>query len=199
MADRLCTTTDLANLLGIPDDPTRMGVIVEAGTAVVQNACGQRIVQVVDDTQVLDIDPTHTDQYLYLPERPVTAVGTVKVGTLTVVDHTPQLRRGRIWRAYGWRSSTLPDYRQPSTVTVTYTHGLASDDQRIQFARASVLGLIRGVYGNPTGATQLAIDDYRASYDRLAAELEVSKPLRDALRRQYGRPSRSARLAAAGP
>lgn len=198
MADRLCTTADLANLLGVPEDADRMGLLIEMGTAVVQAACGQRIVQVVDDTVVLDIDLAYADRYLYLPERPVTAVGTVQVGTLTVTDHTVQLRRGRIWRSYGWRSSTLPDYRQPSAVTVTYTHGYADDDQGIQLGRTAVLGLVRGVYSNPTGATQVAIDDYRAAYDAMVAALEASPSLKAALQRQYGRPSRSARLAAVG-
>jgi hypothetical protein len=57
-----------------------------------------------------------------------------------------------------------------------------------------VLGLIRAVYDNPEGKTRVAIDDYAAAFERLAAAMDASPNLRAAIRRQYGTGARMARL-----
>jgi hypothetical protein len=188
MADQLATPEDLASLLERDDvDEYKATMLIECATAVVQAAAGQRIVEVVDDEVVLDLDEHDRSPYLWLPERPVTAVDTVLIGGSAVTDYSTQLRRARLWRADGWRSTLVSYHDQPSTVTVTYSHGYPAGHQRLQLARAAVLGLVRGVYGNPEGASRVQIDDYAAAYDAIATRLEASPYLRDALKRQYGR------------
>jgi CRP-like cAMP-binding protein len=160
----------------------------------VQGAAEQRIIQVTNDVAVLDLDEYDGGPYLNLPERPVTAVSTVLIGATAVTDYSTQLRRNRLWRAYGWRSTLVYYPSQPSTVTVTYTHGYAAGDQKLQLARGAVFALAGVAYDNPNGATSEQIDDYAVRYEAAAARLEASPALKEALRRQYGRPAGSVRL-----
>lgn len=200
MADQLCTPEDLASLLERDDvDTFKAELLVECATAVVQAICGQRIIEVVDDTVTLDLDEVDSGPYLVLPERPVTAIGTVLIGATPVTDFSKQLRRGRLWRPYGWRSYLLAYPSQPSGVTVTYTHGYPDGHQRLQLARSAVLALVKGAYANPTGATHLGIGDYNATYADLSAQMDASPFLATALKRQYARPMGSAVLVSGGP
>lgn len=198
MADQLATPADLALALDVPADVLRMTLLIECATAVVQAITGQRIVEVEDDEIVLDLDGYDCGLYLPLPERPVTAVSAVSVGATAATDYRTQLRRGRLWRAYGWRS-TLVRYplSEPSTVTVTYTHGYPTGHQKLQLARSAVLGLSGHVYINPTGVTQERLDDYSVTYEAMMARAEASPFLVAALRKQYARPNQSVRLIAA--
>jgi len=192
VADKLASAGDLQTL--IPTLSTELAtLLVECATAVVQEPCGQRIVEVVDDVQVLDLDEYDSGPWLALPERPVTAVSAVLIGSTAVTDYRVQLRRGRLWRRAGWRGVVGCD-DGPSTVTVTYTHGYPANHQRIQLARKAVLGLCRSAGNNPAGATQIRVDDYAEVYDAMTARLEASPALKESLRHQYGRPPGSARL-----
>lgn len=166
-------------------------MLIECATAVVQASCGQRIVEVVDDEVTLDLDDWDGGLHLYLPERPVTAVAAVKIGATTVTDFSTSLRRGSLWRAGGWRSTLVAYSDQPSTVWVKYTHGYQVGDQRLQLARRTVLGMAGPYYPNPTSATQVAIDDYRAVFEAMTTQMESSPFLQQLLRKQYGRPSGS--------
>lgn len=201
MADLLATSADLASMPGVdPDLPdATKTLLLECATAVVQSVCGgQRIVQVVDDTVTLDLDGLDSGPYLWLPQRPVTAVSSVLVGSSAVSDWSAQLSRGRLWRAYGWRSTLLGyPLSQPSGVTVTYTHGYAPGDQRLQLARSAVLSLAAGpASGATAGVAREQIDDYSVQYEAMASRMEASPFLVERLRAQYGRPARSARLVA---
>lgn len=196
MADQLATPADLASLLQEGVDTATATLLIEAATAVVQGVTGQRIVQVVDDVAVLDLDGCDAGLYLELPERPVTAVAAVVVGATTVTDYSAQLRRARLWRAAGWRSSLLAYLDQPSQVTVTYTHGFPPGDQRLQLARSAALQLAAAVYDNPTGVTREQIDDYAVAYERATARMDAQPSLADLLRRVYGRATGSVRLVA---
>lgn len=197
MADQLASPEDLASLLERDDiDAYKATMLVECGTAVVQACVGQRIVEVVDDEVELDLDEYDGGSYLILPERPVTEVTTVTIGATAVTDYTLQKSKSRMWRADGWRSMLVYYFDQPSTVGIVYTHGYPAGHQKLQLGRGAVLSLISGVYGNPTAATRETIDDYTVAYDKMAALLEASPFLVAALRKQYGRPSRSVRLVA---
>lgn len=192
MADQLVTPAELASHLQTDVDTSSATQAIEVATGVVQAAAGQRIVRVVDDVVVLDLDEIDSGRYLNLPEWPVTAVGTVLVGATTVTDAVAQLSRGRLYRASGWRSVSLYPYASPSTATVTYTHGLAAGDQRLQLARSVALNLAAAVYTNPaSGVVREQIDDYAVQYDTAAARLDQSPFLIAALRRRYARPRRS--------
>jgi hypothetical protein len=194
MADMLVTPSELAAFLQKDVDTASATLAIEIATGLVQAATEQRIVQVVNDTAVLDLDRHDHGLWIALPQRPVTAVSAVLVGATPVTDYTVQLSRGTLYRSYGWRSATLTRWSAPSTVTVTYTHGYAAGDQRLQLARSAALTLAMLAYENPTGATSEQIDDYAVRYEAAAARMEASPALKQALRRQYGRPAGSVQL-----
>lgn len=194
MADLLATPSDLASLLQQDLDTATATLLLQAATAVVQATVGQRLVQVANDVVALDLDENDSGPYLDLPERPVTAVTTVLVGGTAVTDYSPQLRRNRLWRAYGWRSPLTYYPSQPSQVTVTYSHGYAPTDQRLQLARSATLQLAASAYANPGGAIREQIDDYSVAYEAAATRMEASPSLAGLLRKQYGRGPRSVRL-----
>lgn len=188
MADQLATPQDLASLLQrdwaalTAAQQATMTLLVEAGTAVVQNAAGgQRIQQVVNDT--VDVIGG-TGSWLPLPQWPVTAVSSVIYNGSALVEGADYKRsRSRLWRRDGW--TECPD--EPYPATVVYIHGYPDGAQELQFARSAVLGLIRDVYGNPGGLKAQSVDDWSATYSALSAHMDGSPTLRAALRRQYGR------------
>lgn len=195
MADQLATAADLALLVGATAD-ARHTLLVECATAVVQAVTGQRIVEVEDDEAELDLDGYDGGRYLVLPERPVTAVDSVLIGATAVTDYSLEASRSRLWRADGWRSTLVAYVDQPSTVTVTYTHGYPAGHQKLQLARSAVLSLAMVPAANPGGATAERIDDYSVQFDAMMARMDAAPFLVGALRRQYGRPVGSVRLLA---
>lgn len=197
MADQFATPGDLASALQSDLDLSTATLLIECATAVVQAEVQQRIIRVVDDVVVLDLDEYDSGTRLFLPERPVVSVASVLIGATAVTDYTVAARRSTLWRALGWRSTLLFYPDQPSTVTVTYTHGYAAGDQKLQLARQAVLSLATGAYSNPTGATSEKIDDYAVAYEAMAARMAASPYLSTSLKRQYGRTAGSARLIAA--
>jgi len=197
LADQLATPADLASAVQSDVDTSTATLLIECATAVVQAIVRQRIVQVTESV-VLDLDGYDGGVYLPLPERPVTAVTSAAIGATTVTDFTTQLSRGRLWRALGWRSTLIAYYNQPSTATIAYTHGYAAGDQRLQLGRSAVLSLAMGAYANPAGMTAESVDDYSVQYAAMSSRLEASPYLVALLRRQYGLPPGSVRLAVCG-
>lgn len=194
MADMLVTAEELASSMQQDLDTATATLAIEIATGAVQAAAEQRILEVVDDEAVLDLDAFDCGPYLRLPEGPVTAVTSASVGATVVTDFTAQLSRGRLWRSMGWRSATLPYWNAPSTVTVVYTHGYPAGHQRLQLARGVVLDLAKTGYGAAGGSGPVEseqIDDYSVKYARIAVSIEgaldPNGPLARALRRQYGR------------
>lgn len=196
MADKLATAEDLASILqDSAVDASTADLLLECATAVVQAAAGgQRIVQVEDDEVTLYLDDYDDVGYLTLPQRPVTAVSTVLIGETAVTDYYPQFSRNRLYRADGWRSTLVLYGDQPSTVTVTYTHGYAPGDQRLQLARSATLMLASRGYVNPTGAIREQSDDYAVQYAEMVARMEAHPNLTRSLRAHYGSASSSVRL-----
>lgn len=201
MADMLVTVPELASAMQQDLDTATATLAIEMATGAVQAAAGQRILEVVDDEAVIDLDLLDGGPYLDLPERPVTSVDSAQVGDAAVTDYTPQLSRGRLWRAYGWRSATLPYWSAPSTVTVVYTHGYPVGHQKLQLARGVVLDLAKTGYNAAAGSGPVVreqIDDHSVQYAEMTASIEGALdpdgPLARALRRLYGRPGRSVRL-----
>lgn len=188
MADQLATPGDLASLLDVPVND-RMTLLVECGTAVVQAAAdGQRIVEVVDDeAELMGL----AGSWLQLPQIPVTAVPSVTLDGETLTLGTDFKRFGsRLWRRGGWAACAF----EPSELTVVYTHGYPAGDQKLQFGRSAVLGLIRDVYDNPGGSKSLAVDDYQEVFSALSTHMEGTPALRAMLRKQYGRRGGLARV-----
>lgn len=187
MADQLATPADLASALQQDLDLSTATLWVEAGTAVVQAAAGgQRIVQVVDDVVTF---MGSTSSWLDLPQIPVTAVSSVTLDGSSVAageltgGGNYRLIGNRLWRGDGWQINR----GVPSEAIVTLTHGYPAADQRLQLARAAVIGLAKSAYSNPTAAIRITIDDYTEAYDAMSVVMDASKSLKAALRRQYGR------------
>lgn len=184
MADQLATSSDLASALQV--DPASLNaatatLLLELATSIVQRAAGgQRIIQATDTALIDVID---LDQWIDLPQRPVTAVTTVVLDGTTITDW--RLVNQRLWRQVGW----LTRWDQPSQAAITHTHGYPAGSQYLQLARAATLSLAVAGYGNPAAVVSEAIDDYRVSYDEAAARMELSPFTAEAIRAQYGWPA----------
>lgn len=186
MADLLATPSDLASALQQDVDTATATLWLTAATAVVQEAAGQRIVLIEDEQITLT---GTTESWLRLPQQPVRAVATVlldgsavTVGLAGSGGSTYRVRGSRLWRGSGWQTYV----GEPSEVTVTYSHGYDTDEQGIELARSSVIGLARTPYDNPSAVSREQIDDYNVAYQAVSAALEANRLLRRALRRQYG-------------
>lgn len=188
MADQLATPSDLASQLQSDIDASTATLLIEAATAVVQEAAGgQRILQVIGDTAELI---GSSDSWLDLPQIPVTAIISVTLdGNLIAAGGAGSgggtYRRvgNRLWRGDGWQTYC----GEPSDVVAVNTHGYPPGEQELQLARAAVLSLASVVYSNPSGATREGIDDYTVAFEAAAAAMQARPNLRLSLRRQYGR------------
>lgn len=192
-ADMLCAIGDLKKLLEMGDefDPAKAALLIEAATAVVQEATDrppQRIVLVEGDAFSL---LGTLGSWLELPQRPVQSITSLTLDGETLAEGIDYKRFGsRLWRACGWQAAL----HEPSTIEGVYAHGYPAGSQELQLARSAAVSLIRGVYGNPEGAIQVRIDDYATSYARFSAAMEATEYLQRALQRQYGRPFGAVRL-----
>lgn len=188
MADQLATPEDLASIVERDDLIVYQAeLLIECATAVVQAACGQRIVQVVDDELTI---LGGTSSWLELPEHPVTAVSAVSLDGATIAGGTPGTSTST-WKRYGsklWRGDGWYTYcGTPAEVVVTYTHGYPPGHQKLQLGRSAVLAIAKGVASNPKGTSSRRIDDYSESYSAAEAALDATPHLKTALQRQYGR------------
>lgn len=191
MADQLATPEQLASFLQSDLDAATADVVLDAATSIVQAAARQRLVLVEDDEITLI---GTTDSWLFLPERPVVEVTSIELDgeALTVGDDLKEYlgEAARLWRWCGWAECAW----RPSTVVITYSHGYAAADQRMELARSAVLTLAATPYSNPSGASQVKIDDYAEVYSALAARMEAARGLKAALKSQYGRRSGLVRI-----
>jgi hypothetical protein len=203
MADTFATPSDLAALLQADVDTATATLLLEGAAALVQEAAGgQRITLVNDD--IAEIIGS-TDSFLQLPQIPVVSVSAVDLDGTAIAAGTEGYKKigDKLWRRSGWQANygwsanfgwhghdygSSIHYRSqdPSLVTVTYTHGLAPGDWRLQLARQASLMLAATPYGNPGGVVRLQIDDYQAQYEAMAARMEAAETLRARLRKQYG-------------
>ncbi|GAB3376251.1 hypothetical protein [Amycolatopsis echigonensis] len=179
----LATAADLRALLdedatSLPDDKATL--LLSLATGAVQAAARQDLVFVADDTVQLLGD---TDCWFTLPQRPVTAVGTVKLDGNPVTDWKPF--GARLWRRCGW--AICPG--EPSTVEVTYSHGYQDTDPKLGLARSAVLAVAARMFANPVGATGMSIDDFSQQFSQSTnSDLSglVPENLAKSLRRAYG-------------
>ena len=186
MADQLITPTELASWLQQDLDLSTANVVINAATAVVQNAAARQRLVLVEDDEIELIGTT--DSWLHLPQRPVVEVVEVVLDDETLTIDAADVFLGhaaKIWRDDGWAASA----RRPSKVAVTYSHGYVAGDPELELARSAAFSLAATPYSNPTGATQVKIDDYAEVYAALSARMEAARGLKAALRAQYGRRS----------
>ena len=184
MADLLATPEDLASALQRDLDTASATLALEAATAIVQAAAGQRIVRVVDDSEVVY---GSTDRVLMPRQRPIVSVSSVTYnGSLLsagTASGTWRLTPSGIWRELGWSDCA---WEPAPATTVVYTHGYAPGDQMLQLARAVTLSVARGMFTNPDGTVREAIDDYSVQYAEAEAAMDAAPSLVARLRKQYG-------------
>lgn len=201
MATELVTPAELASWLQQDVDTATADLLIRQATGKVQAACGQTLVQVTNDTAVID---GHPDKWLDLPQRPVTAVhsvtfqdGNQQPVTLDSTQYT--VAGNRLWRGFGWQYATvlMPParipywkyltYPPPSVITVVYDHGYAPGDMALEEARTVVFALCAQAYSNPGGSRSVTVDDYTETYSDAFAGMAMTAQTRDELRRRYGR------------
>jgi hypothetical protein len=184
VADQLATPADLASAVQVDVDTASAALAIEVATAVVQAAAGQRIVRVVDDSEVVY---GGSDRYLVPKERPVISVASVTYNSVLLTQGTAsgtwRLSANGIWRDLGWTDCAWEP--APGTVVI-YTHGYLPTDQGIQLGRGVALSLGKGLFVNPSGVVREQIDDYQVAYAEAAAALEATPNIIALLRRQYG-------------
>ena len=161
-----CTISDLEAFLQVTiaaDSDSAARAITEASEAI-RNYCRQQIDQVEDDEYTFDVEGTPTK--LFLPELPVTEVSEVVEDgdTLTVDDDYKLGRHGILHRIGGhWCPGV-------QTVTVTYTHGLATIPEDIKAicvraaARAYQAGLRAAALAGVPGVQAQSVGDYSVQY-----------------------------------
>jgi hypothetical protein len=138
--------TELAVWLDVPDDvmPTdRAKLALESATAMIQEALDQRIVAVTGDVLTLIARPNQWQ--VWLPERPVNTVTTVKVdGVTKTVDVDYYLDGPSV-------VAKNQAFTASKTVEITYNHGYATIPQGVVRV---CLALAAQLYENPAGLRQ---------------------------------------------
>lgn len=192
MADLLASVAGLRALLkedaaGLSDEDATL--LLEMATGAVQGAARQDLVEVTETVTLMG----DSESWFNLPQRPVTAVTSVKIDDAAVTDYK---RFGaRLWRRIGW--ATIAG--EPSAVEVAYTHGFADWDRHLAPANAAALALAAKAAVNPIGVIGMSIDDYRLQFGQSASSdlaLLVPENVRKSLRRLYGPGARLTRIGA---
>lgn len=153
MADMLATPDELRTYIDGDVEDARAQLALTIATALVQNACAQRLVPVADD--VVELAPRRA-HIIELPERPATAVALVEV-----TDHgatmwqrldpaTWQLVQGHAIWADNWTWT----WRR---VRVTYSHGFTVVPEDL---KAVVLGIAMRTVTNVNGVRSEQIGSY---------------------------------------
>ena len=185
MADTLATPTELANLMddtGIDEDQATL--VLELSTAEVQSAAGQRLIFVEDDPiEVFSF----SGPWLTLKERPVTEITSLTIDggdeLVAGTDYKRPANSATLFRRCGWAECQ----NEPSILSGVYSHGFATGDQHLEFARSAMFGIAKLAVSNPSAVASEAIDDYRVQYAAAVAwAMEQSPYLRNALQREYG-------------
>lgn len=162
------------------------GVYLGVASAAVRDAAGVPISQITSTVTVEGV----RSQWLRLPGPPITAVASVTLDGVVITDW--RLRSSILWRELGWSPDT-----EPSTVTVTYTHGLPElpadiVDLVCRLATAALVALRSGAAGEGLAATgtirQESLGDYSVTYgaDGRVSEMELPDHLRERLAARFG-------------
>jgi len=135
----LATPEQLGQFLGIPlavgEQTERVQMLLDGATGLVRGFTGQYLSAVANEDIAL---PPSRTRRLFLPERPVTALGPVTIDAEVVsVTAYEWTRYGVLRRTDGeiWRVATT------GQIAVRYSHGFAQDSEEMADAVAVVLGV----------------------------------------------------------
>lgn len=193
--DPLATADDLA-AYGITYDPsteqTKVDRFLASASAAVRESAEVPISQATSIIGVTAI-PGADDEYLPLPGPPVTAVASVLDESSTTVTGW-KLVRDALWRRCGW-----VHHREPTTWTVTMTHGLVVvPEDIITYVCVLVAGALSASRESDDGTglapdlsvSTVRIDDFGEGYvapaDRLATPFAIPEHVRLQLRARFG-------------
>lgn len=162
----------------------------EVASALVRTAAGTPI---TTTTSTIELEGDH-DNRLKLPGNPITGVQSVTIDGEPVTDW--KLASGALWRSLGWRAIKWSSYGwradlEPSTVAVTYTHGLPSAPADIVDMVCRLVGqaLVAFRAGDPFPrlVTSERIGDYQVAYSSAeTGTLTLSQVQRDYLAARFG-------------
>lgn len=164
MSTPLATVADLQlrNITVNPGEEPLAGAFLASASTAVQDAAGCLIAQA---TSTIDLEGCR-GQYLKLLNLPIDSVAAVLIDGVAVTDWV--LRIDGLYRHRGWQRTC-----EPSTVTVTYTHGLAEVPADIVDLVCSLAGqalaasrTTDGPVPPPAWLERVAIDDYSETYTR---------------------------------
>lgn len=127
MPDMLATPAQLASAMQQDLDLASAELALQGATAEVQDATGQRLVRVTDDTVTLPAVSGRS--LLTLPQQPVVSVSSVTAYGSPVTDW--ELVDGQLERLAGWFGLPGATSAWVSRVTVVYTHGFAVIPQKL--------------------------------------------------------------------
>lgn len=152
--DPLATVADLV-ARGLTIEPTETAIVetfLEEASAAVREAAGVPISQT---TSTVALEGPDTSRWLTLPGPPIISVASVAIDGETVTDW--KLRSHQLWRECGWS----PDC-EPSEVTVTQTHGLATVPADIVGLVCRIAAAVLVAYRSQADGEGLAARDVRA-------------------------------------
>lgn len=144
----LATPSDLASYMQSDLDTATATLALETATGWIQREVGHRVLEVTNETITLD----GGDHTIYLPGRPVTAVGAVATTDNYGTVENPVLNID--YRVRGYRL-IRSGYRTvwPEKVDVVYSYGYNSASVP-QVIRGICLSAAARVYSNPSGVKQ---------------------------------------------
>lgn len=169
-------------------------MLLDEASSLIRALTGQTLTIVTGDTITVEAP---TGAWLDLPQRPVTNVESVSSDDVPVTDF--KVIGNRLWRVGGWGrrfwyGMWLRNVPYPHTVTVTYDHGYAPGDERLNLAKGAACTLASQAIAQPAGNVQSeAIDDYKVVFRANAGPLQMTEQVERALIQAYGRAAFSIR------
>lgn len=188
----LATPADLATRLNTTFDSGQAAqaqAVLDEASSLIRAILGQQLTQVANDVITMDAP---AGRWLDLPQRPVTSISTVLIGSLAISDWRQV--GDRLYRAGGWNRfrngywwPIFPNL-DPPLVTVTYSHGLAVGDEKLNLAKGACCTLAMQAIVQPAGnVTMQSADEFRVMFKDDGATLEMTQRLEKALIKAYGR------------
>lgn len=165
----LAVATDLSDLLGLPAyTGIKLAQVerwLDAASDEIRSVLGQQITR----NTTTAILPGVEDYWLELPQIPVVSVESAVMSGGFVADF--RLIGNKLYRWHGWQD--LFFVYEPSTISVTYTHGYATVPGDLvtlccSLASVGMAQAATGALGHTPGITDEAIDDYKVGFDPTA-------------------------------
>ncbi len=193
--DPLATADDLA-AYGITYDPsteqTKVDRFLASASTAVRDAAGVPISRATSTVPVTAL-PGGDGEYLPLPGAPIISVSTVLDETSALVTGWKLVHEALWWRR-GWVRRC-----EPTTWTVTQTHGLAAiPEDIVGYVCVLVAGALTASRSSTDGSAlapdpavaSFRIDDYSEAYvdpaDRPASPFDLPERVREELRVRFG-------------